>query len=265
MPKRQRGVLRDSCIQKARIFDLPGGDLTIGAKEQGIENSLIFMKLYAVIVAGGSGKRMGAEIPKQFLELSGKPVLMHTIERFKAFNDAIEIITVLPENQLRHWIELQKKYSFTIHQTLVKGGPSRFFSVRNGLQFVNVPALVAIHDGVRPFVSNNTIKRCFDTAEKLGNAIPSVTPADSLRILNDQGSMPVNRQQAKQIQTPQVFNAELIKKAYLQEYCPEFSDDATVLEKAGEKINLIEGNRENIKITSPEDLRIFAALLPSIS
>jgi 2-C-methyl-D-erythritol 4-phosphate cytidylyltransferase len=223
------------------------------------------MDLYAVIVAGGSGKRMGAEIPKQFLELAGRPVLMHTIERFKSFNDAIEIITVLPENQLRHWLELQKKYSFTVPQTLVKGGYVRFFSVRNGLKFVNVPGLVAIHDGVRPFVSIDTIKKCFETAEKLGNAIPSISPTESLRILTDQGSLAVNRLHVKQIQTPQVFNAELIKKAYLQEYKPEFTDDATVLEKTGEKINLIDGNRENIKITNPEDLLISKALLATIS
>jgi 2-C-methyl-D-erythritol 4-phosphate cytidylyltransferase len=223
------------------------------------------MELYALIVAGGSGKRMGAEIPKQFLELAGKPVLMHTIERFKSFSNEMEIITVLPENQLRYWIELQKKYSFTIPHTLVKGGSARFFSVRNGLKFVSAPGLVAIHDGVRPFVSVDTIKRCFDAAGKFGNAIPSITPADSLRILTDQGSLPVNRLQIKQIQTPQVFNAGLIKKAYLQEYSPEFSDDATVLEKTGEKINLIEGNRENIKITNPEDLLISTVLLPKTS
>jgi 2-C-methyl-D-erythritol 4-phosphate cytidylyltransferase len=223
------------------------------------------MEMYVVIVAGGSGKRMGAEIPKQFLKLAGRPVLMHTIERFKSFNNAIEIITVLPENQLRHWIELQNKYSFTIPQTLVKGGFHRFFSVRNGLNFVNIPGLVAIHDGVRPFVSIDTIKRCFDTAEKLGNAIPVISPTESLRILTDQGSLPLNRLQIKQIQTPQVFNAGLIKKAYLQEYKPGFTDDATVLEMMGEKINLVEGNRENIKITNPEDLLISTALLPTIS
>jgi 2-C-methyl-D-erythritol 4-phosphate cytidylyltransferase len=223
------------------------------------------MELYVVIVAGGSGKRMGAEIPKQFLELSGRPVLMHTIERFKSFNEAIEIITVLPENQLRHWCELQLKYSFTIPQTLVKGGAHRFFSVRNGLKFVNVPGLVAIHDGVRPFVSIDTIKRCFDEAEKSGNAVPTISPTESLRILTDSGSVPVNRMHVKQIQTPQVFNAELIKSAYLQEYKPEFTDDATVLESRGVKINLIEGNRENIKITNPEDLLISKALLATIS
>jgi len=223
------------------------------------------MDLYAVIVAGGSGKRMGADIPKQFLELSGRPVLMHTIERFKSFNHSIEIITVLPENQLRFWIDLQKKHSFTVPHTLVKGGSNRFFSVRNGLKFVNIPGLVAIHDGVRPFVTVDTIKRCFDTAEKLGNAIPTISPTESLRILTGQGSLSVNRLNVKQIQTPQVFNAELIKNAYLQEYRPEFTDDATVLEKTGEKINLIEGNRENIKITNPEDLLISTALLPTIT
>jgi 2-C-methyl-D-erythritol 4-phosphate cytidylyltransferase len=223
------------------------------------------MQLYVVIVAGGSGKRMGADIPKQFLELAGRPVLMHTIERFKAFSESIEIITVLPENQLRHWIDLQSKYSFTIPQTLVKGGSARFHSVRNGLGFVNVPGLVAIHDGVRPFVSLDTIRRCFATAEQLGNAIPAVSPIESLRIITENGSQPVNRLHVKQIQTPQVFSADLIKKAYLQEYKPEFSDDATVLEETGEKINLIEGNRENIKITNPEDLLISNALLSTIS
>jgi 2-C-methyl-D-erythritol 4-phosphate cytidylyltransferase len=223
------------------------------------------MELYVVIVAGGSGKRMGTEIPKQFLELAGRPVLMHTIERFKAFSEAIEIITVLPENQLRHWVELQKKHSFSVPHTLVKGGSHRFFSVRNGLKFVNVPGLVAIHDGVRPFVSIDTIKRCFIAAEERGNAIPSISPTESLRILTEEGSVPLNRLHVKQIQTPQVFNAALIKKAYLQQYSPEFTDDSTVLEKAGEKINLIEGNRENIKITNPEDLLISTVLLPIIS
>lgn len=223
------------------------------------------MKLYAVIVAGGSGKRMGADMPKQYLEISGKPVLMHTLERFKTFDESIEIITVLPENQLRFWADLQVKYSFKIPHTLVKGGKTRFFSVKNGLKFVDVPGLVAVHDGVRPFVSIDTIRRCFDTAEKLGNAIPVITPSDTLRMISEKGSIPMNRTLVRQVQTPQVFNAELIKKAYLQEYLPEFTDDASVLEKTGVKINLVEGNRENIKITNPEDLIISNALLPVIS
>lgn len=222
------------------------------------------MQFYVVIVAGGSGKRMGAEVPKQFLELAGRPVLMHTIERFKAFNEAVEIITVLPEDQLRHWLYLQEKHSFSIPQTLVKGGSARFYSVRNGLKFVNSPGIVAIHDGVRPFVSDDTIKRCFETAEKKGNAIPAVTVAESLRIVTDTGNHPINRLQVRQIQTPQVFRAELLKKAYNQCYRPEFTDDATVLESAGEVINLVEGNRENIKITTPEDLLISRAFLSAI-
>ena len=222
------------------------------------------MQFYVVIVAGGSGKRMGAEVPKQFLELAGRPVLMHTIERFKAFNEAVEIITVLPEDQLRHWLYLQEKHSFSIPQTLVKGGSARFYSVRNGLKFVNSPGIVAIHDGVRPFVSDDTIKRCFETAEKNGNAIPAVTVAESLRIVTDTGNHPINRLQVRQIQTPQVFRAELLKKAYNQCYRQEFTDDATVLESAGEVINLVEGNRENIKITTPEDLLISRAFLSVI-
>ena len=223
------------------------------------------MKLYAVIVAGGSGKRMGAGIPKQFLELAGKPVLMHSIEKFKTFDGSIEIITVLPENQLRHWTVLQEKYSFTVPNTLVKGGKSRFFSVRNGLEFVDVPGVVAIHDGVRPLVTIDTIRRCFETAEKMGNAIPVIPPSDTLRMITETGNTPINRLNVKQVQTPQVFNAELIKNAYLQDYLPEFTDDATVLEKTGAKINLVEGNRENIKITNPEDLIIARSLYDIIN
>lgn len=219
------------------------------------------MKLYAVIVAGGSGKRMGAGIPKQFLELGGRPLLMNTIERFKSFDTSIEIITVLPENQIRHWLELQSKYEFTISQTMVKGGNSRFHSVRNGLEFVDTPSLVAIHDGVRPFVSIETIKRCFDTASRLGNAIPVIPPSDTLRLMADDASTPLNRLHVRLVQTPQVFNTELIKNAYRQEYSPEFTDDATVLEKTGVRINLVEGNRENIKITNPEDMLISNAFL----
>ncbi len=223
------------------------------------------MDQYVIIVAGGSGKRMGAEVPKQFLELAGRPVLMHTIERFKAYNENIEIITVLPENQLRHWVEMQKKYSFAVPHTLVKGGRHRFFSVRNGLKFVSEPSLVAIHDGVRPFVSLETITRCFETAEKLGNAIPSIPATESIRIVGDKGNMPVNRITVRQIQTPQVFSTSLIKKAYSLDYKPEHTDDAMVLEQTGEKINLVEGNRENIKITNPEDLLFSKVLLPIIS
>jgi 2-C-methyl-D-erythritol 4-phosphate cytidylyltransferase len=219
------------------------------------------MKLYAIIVAGGTGKRMGAEIPKQFLELGGRPLLMHTIERFRTYDSSTEIITVLPEDQIRHWIELQAKYSFDVPQTLVKGGSTRFQSVMNGLDFVEPPGLVAIHDGVRPFVSLTTIGRCFETAARLGNAIPAILPSDSLRFMTGDSSSSLDRQKVRLIQTPQVFNASLIKEAYKQEYLPEFTDDAIVVEKTGVKIYLVEGNRENIKITNPEDLLISSVFL----
>jgi 2-C-methyl-D-erythritol 4-phosphate cytidylyltransferase len=222
------------------------------------------MNLFALIVAGGTGTRMGTEIPKQFLEIAGKPVLMHTIERFHTFNKSIKIITVLPENQFGFWKELQKKYSFTISQTLAAGGTSRYVSVKNGLKEVDDNGLVAVHDGVRPLVSIETIKRCFADAEIFGNAIPVISPSDSLRMITEQGNMPVNRNFLKIIQTPQVFNAKLIRKAYLQDYSPDFTDDATLLEKTGESIHLVEGNRENIKITNPEDLIIAEALFHSI-
>jgi 2-C-methyl-D-erythritol 4-phosphate cytidylyltransferase len=223
------------------------------------------MDLYVVIVAGGSGKRMGIDTPKQYLELAGKPVLMHTIERFREFSESIEIITVLPENQLRYWSELQKKYSFDIPQTIVKGGTHRFISVKHGLEFVGTPGLVAIHDGVRPLVKTDTIRRCFEAAEKYGNAVPVVNPADSMRIMTTKGNNPVNRNDVRLVQTPQVFDAALIKNAYKQEYDAAFTDDATVLEKTGVKINMVEGNRENMKITNPEDLFIAQTLMPFIS
>ena len=217
--------------------------------------------LYALIVAGGAGKRMGTEVPKQFLELAGKSVLMHTIDRFRSFDNSIRIITVIPEDQFKHWEALLKKYSFSTPHTVIKGGSSRFMSVKNGLEIVVKTGLVAIHDGVRPFVSSGTIKRCFEAAEKYGNAIPVINNTNSLRLLTEQGSIPVNRKHIMLVQTPQVFKTELIKKAYSQDYCEDFTDDATVLEKTGAVIHLVEGNRENIKITNPEDLLIASALM----
>jgi len=222
------------------------------------------MNLYALIVAGGTGKRMGSSIPKQFLELDGKPILMHTIARFREFDESIEIITVLPGNQLKYWAGLCKKYSFSIPQILVTGGSTRYLSVKYGLRHVEEDSIVAIHDGVRPLVSSHTITRCFDAAKKFGNAVPVISPADSMRMIKEQGSFPVDRNMVKIIQTPQVFYSGLIKKAYLSKYKSDYTDDATVLEEAGEAIHLVEGNRENIKITNPEDLIIASALLHSI-
>lgn len=223
------------------------------------------MQKFALIVAGGTGKRMGSGIPKQFLELDGKPVLMHTIERFTSFDESVRIILVIPENQFGFWSELQKKYSFTVPHILARGGPHRFFSVKNGMDVIKDDGLVAIHDGVRPLVSKETIKRCFDAAEEYGNAVPGVNPSDSLRMITKQGSKPVSRDKFILIQTPQVFKTGLIKKAYLQDYRDEFTDDATVLESAGEVIHMVDGNRENIKITNPEDLLIAATLLQIVT
>ena len=218
------------------------------------------MQLYVIIVAGGSGTRMKSEMPKQFIELAGKPILMHTIEQFKAFDNSIEIITVLPGNQLQNWNYLQEKYSFTVPQTVVKGGRTRYHSVKNGLDFVSDTGLVAIHDGVRPLVSLETIVRCFETAEKLGNAVPVVEITESLRMIIDEGNSYIDRQKIRTVQTPQVFNAAIIKKAYNQTYKEAFTDDATLVETMGEKINLVEGSRENIKITTPLDILIANAL-----
>jgi len=222
------------------------------------------MNLYALIVAGGAGTRMGTDIPKQFLELAGKPVLMHSIERFRRFDNTIGIIVVIPENQFVLWESLREKHSFSVSHTLVKGGSSRFFSVKNGLQKVEDNAIVAIHDGVRPLVSTNTIIRCFRAAEEFGNGIPVINMPDSVRMITEQGNIPVNRHSLRIIQTPQVFNARLIKKAYLRDFNPEITDDAMLLEKTGEMIHLVEGNRENIKITNPEDLVIAGALINTI-
>jgi 2-C-methyl-D-erythritol 4-phosphate cytidylyltransferase len=221
------------------------------------------MSRYALIVAAGTGSRMRTDVPKQFLELARKPVLMHTIERFSRFDKSIGIIIVLPEANLGYWEKLQAEFSFSVPHSVVAGGSSRFYSVKNGLQLVEDNSLVAIHDGVRPLVSTDTIKRCFEGAEKFGNAVPVVSPADSLRMITEQGNIPVNRLYLRIIQTPQVFDARLIKKAYLQDYNPDFTDDATLLEKTGESIHLVEGNRENIKITNPEDMMIAEALLNS--
>jgi len=222
------------------------------------------MNLYALIVAGGAGTRMGTDIPKQFLELAGKPVLMHSIERFRRFDNTIGIIVVIPENQFVLWESLREKHSFSVSHTLVKGGSSRFFSVKNGLQKVEDNAIVAIHDGVRPLVSTNTIIRCFRAAEEFGNGIPVINMPDSVRMITEQGNIPVNRHSLRIIQTPQVFNARLIKKAYLRDFSSEITDDAMLLEKTGEMIHLVEGNRENIKITNPEDLVIAGALINTI-
>lgn len=219
------------------------------------------MKKYTIIVAGGKGHRMQSEIPKQFLSIARKPILMHTIERFHDFSNEIKIILVLPESFIDTWKSLMLEYNFKIAHEVVSGGDFRFESVRNGLEVIPSGSLVAIHDGVRPLVSMDTLKRVFDTSEKLGNAIPAIPVNESLRKMEKTNSLPVNRNLYRLIQTPQCFHSDIIKKAYEQRFKEEFTDDAMVAESMGIKINLIEGNPENIKITQASDIKIAEALM----
>ncbi len=215
----------------------------------------------AIIVAGGKGARMNADIPKQFLEIQGKPILMHTLEVFEKYDASMKLILVLPVAQFDFWNELCKKYAFEVPHQIVAGGINRFQSVKNGLEAVEIPSLVAIHDGVRPLVSQVTIQRCFEVAEKQDAAIPVVDLVDSIRQITKSGSKSMDRNTFKLVQTPQVFDAELLKKAYEQEFNPLFTDDASVVESLGTKVYLVEGNRENIKITTEFDLKMAETII----
>lgn len=215
----------------------------------------------AIIVAGGKGERMGTDIPKQFIVIHGKPILMHTIDAFLSYDTSLQIIIVLPQIQMDYWNELCKSYGFDIAHHIVAGGETRFQSVINGLKAVKGAGLVAVHDGVRPLVSAATIARCYTEAEKSGNAIPVVDLVDSIRQITRNGSVSVDRTVYKLVQTPQVFEFELLNKAYEQPYSNLFTDDASVVENLGYEINLVEGNRENIKITTAFDLRLTEILL----
>jgi 2-C-methyl-D-erythritol 4-phosphate cytidylyltransferase len=225
------------------------------------------MHNYALIVAGGSGSRMAADVPKQFLLLQGKPILMRSIEAFHQFNSDINIILVLPSAHHEYWAKLCIEHSFSIKHSIVSGGETRFHSVLNGLNTINdtIHCIVAIHDGVRPLVSKQTLENCFKVAIGTGNAVPCIDLVDSIREVDQNKSKHVNREKFKAIQTPQVFNFGLLRRAYTLRYNPLFTDDASVLEAAGIQINLVEGNRENIKITTPIDLIIAEALLKNQS
>jgi len=222
------------------------------------------MPNYAIIVAGGKGERMGQHLPKQFLELAGKPILMHTIEKFYNTFPQLKIILALPENQFDYWEELCYKNGFTkIPHQIVAGGKTRFDSVKNALKLITENGIVAIHDGVRPLVSATTIKNCFSQAEQSGTAIPVVDIVDSLRFVSkqDNTNKSVARSCYKSVQTPQCFKTEIILKAYQQDFDESFTDDASVVEKLGFTIDLVEGNTENIKITSPIDIALAEVLM----
>ena len=208
---------------------------------------------------------MGGDLPKQFLLINGLPVLMHTINRFADYDPAMKIVLVLPESQIVYWKDLCEKHYFLVNHLVIRGGDTRFHSVNNGINAVTACNLIAIHDGVRPLVSHDTIKRCFTSAAEYGTAIPVLPANESLRKGKMNLSVSVDRSQYFQVQTPQVFNYSLIKNAYHQSWTPEFTDDASVVEKAGSIIQMVLGNRENIKITHPEDLVIAEALVKTFS
>ncbi len=222
---------------------------------------LMNRKKISIIVAGGKGERMKADIPKQFLELQGRPILMHTIERFHAFDADMQIILVLPVTQFDFWSEICEKHDFRIDHQLVEGGEARFFSVKNALDTINQESLIAVHDGVRPLVDKETIKRCFDEAERSGAAVPVVDLVDSIREITAKTNKAVDRKHYKLVQTPQVFKSEIIQKSYKQDFSESFTDDASVVEAAGFSVETVEGVRENIKITTVLDLKIAEAFL----
>lgn len=219
------------------------------------------MQRFVLITAGGSGTRMHSDLPKQFHEIAGLPVLMHTFRAFMDFDPDLAYVLVLPETHWDYWKELCLEHDFRQPHHLANSGPTRFHSVKSGLRLVPDEALVAIHDGVRPLVSAKVIEQVFYSAGKFGNAVPAVKVSDSLRLIDHALSQPLPREKVRKVQTPQCFRASLIKKAYNRNYSEEFTDEATLLEADGHRIYLVEGNPENIKITTKSDLKIAEALL----
>ena len=219
----------------------------------------------AIIVAGGSGERMHASVPKQFLDLCGWPMLMHCVKAFVDACEGINIIVVLPSSQIEYWHKLCDIHGFMLSHQIVEGGSTRFHSVKNGLSVLPDEGLVAIHDGARPLVNRQTIVSSFRAAARYGCAIPAVSLFDSVRMVSHHSkSRPLNRFYLRVVQTPQVFKTGLIKKAYQQDFSHAFTDDATVFENAGNIIHLTTGNMENIKITNPHDLVVAEALLKQL-
>ena len=230
---------------------------------------------YIIIVAGGKGLRMGGDVPKQFLPIGGKPVLMHTLQRFRDYSEELQIILVLPREQQEYWKELCKEYGFTVEHRVADGGATRFHSVQNGLALIpdDAQGVVGVHDGVRPFVSLDVIARCYDTARQTGTAIPMVPVVETLRHIDEeeQASRTVSRADYRLVQTPQTFDIQILKAANshalsvsgdsVAAIAALFTDDASVVEAYGHTVTLVDGNRENIKITTPFDLKVAEAML----
>jgi 2-C-methyl-D-erythritol 4-phosphate cytidylyltransferase len=219
------------------------------------------MNKYCIIVAGGSGTRMKSAIPKQFLELGDKPVLLHTLQHFINYDPSINIILVLPENEIKTWENIKERFSFTHPVTVTHGGKTRHQSVANGLSLVPNNCIVAVHDAVRPLISKDLLQRCYQEAEKNGSAIPVISVNDSIRQITGEASKQVNRNDFVIVQTPQCFNSSTLKKAFDQPEDASFTDEASVLEKSGTPLHLVEGEKQNLKITNPEDLIIAYAIL----
>lgn len=219
------------------------------------------MKKFAVIVAGGSGMRMGTQLPKQFLPLREKPVLWYTLNAFLEAFDDLTIILVLPESHLQTGHEILRSTSDPDRIWMTTGGETRFHSVKNGLDHIHQHSIVFVHDGVRCLLTPELIRRCFAMAQERGNAIPAVTAVDSIRIETFGGNAAVDRNKVRIIQTPQTFYSDLIKAAFEQEYDDSFTDEASVVERLGVKIHLVEGEPTNIKITRPLDILIAEKIL----
>ena len=231
---------------------------------------------YVIIVAGGKGLRMGSDIPKQFLPIGGKPVLMRTMMRFREYSPTLQIILVLPKAQQDYWQELCKQYEFQVDYQIANGGQTRFHSVQNGLALVpdDAEGVVGVHDGVRPFPSIEVITRCYETARQTKAVIPVIPVVETVRqilpsnqsnpnAVSNPSSITVPRDQYRLVQTPQTFDIQLLKAANRQPYNDGFTDDASVVESYGHPITLVEGNRENIKITTPYDITVAEAIINS--
>jgi 2-C-methyl-D-erythritol 4-phosphate cytidylyltransferase len=221
------------------------------------------MKEYVIIVAGGKGLRMGSDIPKQFLPIGGRPVLMRTIERFREYSPTLQIILVLPKAQQDYWQELCQEYHFNVEYQLADGGETRFHSVQHGLALIpdDAEGVVGVHDGVRPLPSIDVIRNCYETAREKKAVIPVIPVVETVRHLQGEVSVTVPRNDYRLVQTPQCFDIQLLKAANRQPYNDGFTDDASVVEAFGFAITLVEGNRENIKITTPYDLKIAEVLV----
>ncbi len=214
---------------------------------------------YVIVVAGGKGLRMGSDLPKQFMDLKGKPILVRTLEAFYHHDPAIRIILVLPESHQAHWKKLTTDYSLDLPIRIVSGGTERFHSVKNGLDTIEEEGLVAVHDAVRPLIDPDIIENTYQSAEENGAAISVVKLKESLRQIDGERSNAVSRENYRLVQTPQVFKTTLLKQAYEQPYQSDFTDDASVVEKFGHPVALVEGSYKNIKITTPEDMALAKA------